>query len=93
MVLSQDGGVGIKTKANGVTRAWWVPKAWPRVVVAPWAPPGASLASSGTSSAHPLLFAENMTWQKVWVDLTSGRSLKLKSMQNKGFLFRSIRNK
>jgi hypothetical protein len=40
-----------------------------------------------------LLFPEKITWQKVWVRLTSGRSMEVKNMQKEGNLLRSVKTK
>jgi hypothetical protein len=46
-----------------------------------------------TSSSPTLVFPENITWQKIWVRLTSGRSLEVKNMQKQEYLLRSVKTK
>jgi hypothetical protein len=58
MILGQDGGVGIETEVKGAMRRPLAPMARPKGLAMPWGPPGASLASSGISSSHPLAFPE-----------------------------------
>jgi hypothetical protein len=46
-----------------------------------------------TYSSHDPLILEKMMWQKEWVRLTSGRSLKVKNMQKQANMLHSVKTK
>jgi hypothetical protein len=90
-IVGQDGSVESKIASKQRTRRERGPTMQPKVGPA-WSLLFSSLLRSLlTSSSHNLLFPKKVTWQKVWVHLTSERSLKLKNMQKQENLLRSVK--
>jgi hypothetical protein len=56
-------------------------------------PFSSSLGSLLTSSSHDPRNPKNMTWQKEWVCLMFGMSLKVKNMQKQENLLRCVETK